>query len=1306
MSRKKLNKFYSLLLSFSIILNTLGYSFANEPVDSNKLNVNTLKNNVINNEINSNVEKIDSTSTEKNDSNRGGEEAKKDNSISDIKNIGNQSESKKNNEDKKAIEQILDVTVKPNKTKVNINDSFIYTISYNIQNYDNDTCDLIIDIPDNLTILNQKSIENAQIHSNRISIKIDTSDKNLISKSIDIEVKFKQGSNIGDIAKAKVTLGSNPEVISEGTVLENTILSSISSKMSATQVAGKEEFTYNLSYDVENSSQDLKLVINVPKEIIDILEITETNSSVNKVVSEDCITYTIKPGNNLSNKISIRMKFKDKAPNGSYAQITSKLLTMNDIDVDSNTSSKVELIKPLVDFNIQSSKNIVKPGEEFKYTINYEMISANQDEATIVVDVPKELDVISFENIDKNIVEQTYNAGKIIYKIKTKDIERIKGNLEVRVKFKKNVDDGTKASLSASVNYPTEYTIYSTPVILNDFSVADVSITPTEKKVLKDGEYSYVVNFTSQGNKDPLKLTIQLSDTLDILAANDLVGIQPIIDKNNNTVIFEVPPSKTPISAQLEIRVKFKSDEQNGAIGNAIATINKEDVAVREVESSNTILEINPKLEIIKNLITSDSITPNSTAKYRITIKNKENINLKEFKLKDILPKEAIFVDATLKDSNLIEIPNTLIDNKNGEVIATVPIDYNSTNLYLEVTVEYKNLVIGSKITNNAEIYDNTNNYINKASISNLVQEKQGEGVLSKLSTNRVNSSGGSQGWNLYVKNYGNVAFDKFILKDKIPYENNIYIINSGKYESYDKDTTMNINIKTNKREMFNVAKLTGDELSIGKQVNLNNILSKGEYMTDYEVVIENIPVGFTYNGWSCMRLDGNVRNKHEDGTFIQNNETITNTATLEYISKDIKGTVKDSDSFLFKTAYTACVEKQIIARSTGVNTIAEYELVTRSPKRNLPKPIVFDIIPDGMEYVDYEINVKDNNGNIISSPLTKNFKFEKVQEKDKEIVRWIFNENLPQNYTISIKLKLKQIKNKTFINNEMGVSTQNINGEIRGVYGIQGNEMDTPIDKLKPDSVEPIGYDYDGNGNKGGDIYAKATAEYNIGNKTGLTVEKYIKNEEDKEYSTEVTSKKGSTINYKLDIINTTEKDVIKDLSIVDILPSKGDKNLLSTSERGSLFSPTLVKKFKIIYNGKQLSDSDYKISYSNSNNPERNAINGTLGSGKWIDDITNVDDIKSVKFDINNVELKPKDKLEIYFDMIIPNNVEDNLYAINSFQASFKDIRGSLLYPVESNKVIAKTPSVVSPEKPPVISPEKPPVISPEKPPVISPE
>ena len=47
MNRKKLKVFYSLLLSLSIILNTIGYSFANEPINSNTLNVGTLQNNNI-----------------------------------------------------------------------------------------------------------------------------------------------------------------------------------------------------------------------------------------------------------------------------------------------------------------------------------------------------------------------------------------------------------------------------------------------------------------------------------------------------------------------------------------------------------------------------------------------------------------------------------------------------------------------------------------------------------------------------------------------------------------------------------------------------------------------------------------------------------------------------------------------------------------------------------------------------------------------------------------------------------------------------------------------------------------------------------------------------------------------------------------------------------------------------------------------------------------------------------------------------------------------------------------------------------
>ncbi len=955
----------------------------------------------------------------------------------------------------------------------------------------------------------------------------------------------------------------------------------------------------------------------------------------------------------------------------------------NDI-LATNTSGSIKLIKPLLNFTVSSNKEIVNIGEEFIYTLTYEMLNANQENAKIEINIPDNLELISYENSNDKIVEQKFVDGKLIYTLNTKDIEKIDGTLNFKVKFKDGVEDATSVSLEAKVKYPTEYIAKSSPVILNNFSVAEISIISTENKVAKDEEFTYIVNFTSQGGKDPLKVVLKLSDTIEILAANNLSGITPIIDKEKGTVTYEIPVGDKPISSQFEIRVKFKGSSQNGAIGNVVANIIKDEIPVKESVSSDTILEIKPKLEIIKNLLTSTSLSPNSIAKYRVTVKNSEKINLNGFKIKDILPKEALFVEAVLKDSKLSDIPDTLIENKNGEVIATVPVDYTESNLYLEITVEYKELNIGSKITNNVEVYDNTDNYVNRASVTNLVQEKNGEGVLSKLATNRVNSAGGSQGWNLYIKNHGNVSFDRFILKDKIPYEHNVYIINSGKYEGYNTSTTMSINIKTNKRDKFNVANLTGDELSVGVQVNLNKVLSSGEYMTDYEVIIENVPVGFTYSGWSCMRLDGNVRAKHIDGTFIEHNEIITNTATLDYISKEVTGIAKDSDSFIFKSAYTAYVEKKVLSRSTGINTMAEYELITTSPKRNLPKPIVFDIIPDGMEYINYEISIKDNAGNIINSPLSTNVRFEKVRENDKDIVRWIFDDNLPQNQTISIKLRLRQIKNKTFINNEMGVSTQNINGEIRGVYGLQSNEMETPIDKLQPDSLETLGYDYDGNGNKGGDLHAKANVQYNVGNKAGITVEKYIKNQNDTNYSTNIESKKGNVVNYKLYIKNVADEDVLTNLSVVDILPAVGDKNLLVDTERGSLFTLRLIDKFTVLYNGKELAKSEYKVNYSSSSNPERVTINGTIGDGVWSESIINSDDVKSIKFEFSDIKLQPQDVIEIRFDMEIPNNVDEGIYAINSFQASFTDIRGDLLYPVESNKVIVKTPK--TPPTPPI--------------------
>ncbi|WP_155488495.1 LPXTG cell wall anchor domain-containing protein, partial [Paraclostridium sordellii] len=76
------------------------------------------------------------------------------------------------------------------------------------------------------------------------------------------------------------------------------------------------------------------------------------------------------------------------------------------------------------------------------------------------------------------------------------------------------------------------------------------------------------------------------------------------------------------------------------------------------------------------------------------------------------------------------------------------------------------------------------------------------------------------------------------------------------------------------------------------------------------------------------------------------------------------------------------------------------------------------------------------------------------------------------------------------------------------------------------------------------------------------------------------------------------------------------------------------------------------------------------------------------------------PQDVLTIEYSMIIPKDTIEDIYAINSFQSSAKDMNNNLLYPVESNKVIVKTPQ----SKPPIDKPE-PPIDKPE-PPIDKPE
>ncbi len=113
------------------------------------------------------------------------------------------------------------------------------------------------------------------------------------------------------------------------------------------EVVGNNEFTYNLKYDMKNSTDSLKLVVNIPSELVDVLTTSENEDVLNKVIVDNKIVYTIKAGASLSNEININLKFKDNATNGAVINIKTDLTTMTDEVLATNTSEDIKLIRPL-----------------------------------------------------------------------------------------------------------------------------------------------------------------------------------------------------------------------------------------------------------------------------------------------------------------------------------------------------------------------------------------------------------------------------------------------------------------------------------------------------------------------------------------------------------------------------------------------------------------------------------------------------------------------------------------------------------------------------------------------------------------------------------------------------------------------------------------------------------------------------------------------------------------------------------------------------------------------------------------------
>ena len=211
--------------------------------------------------------------------------------------------------------------------------------------------------------------------------------------------------------------------------------------------------------------------------------------------------------------------------------------------------------------------------------------------------------------------------------------------------------------------------------------------------------------------------------------------------------------------------------------------------------------------------------------------------------------------------------------------------------------------------------------------------------------------------------------------------------------------------------------------------------------------------------------------------------------------------------------------------------------------------------------------------------------------------------------------------------------------------------------------------FDFDGDGNttETGVAGLKSSSIVAI---PGLASRKTTRGSMDADYTTLGNTVSGGIANYKLVITNTGSVGM-KNITLIDVLPYVGDKNLLSQNPKGSQWSPFLADAVSV-----PPGVTVYYSTVEDINATDLGAVGGP-NNPNWSTSLPSpITDVKAIKFEYahnypTNV-LVAGDSLVITWPMRVPSGVSVGTYAYNSFayKATRVDTNEDLL-PSEPNKV-----------------------------------
>ncbi|MTP77672.1 hypothetical protein GMB70_03225 [Turicibacter sanguinis] len=786
-------------------------------------------------------------------------------------------------------------------------------------------------------------------------------------------------------------------------------------------------------------------------------------------------------------------------------------------------------------------------------------------------------------------------------------------------------------------------------------------------------EYIYTINYKiPRDYKDKLFLEIQLNGNIELLN-NTIINSNYLswqgYDADKNIIRVEiVNRPDAELTGSFEVPVNFIQSALDKDIASASIKLLDEqsNVILGPLDSGPTSVEKLYQIGVDKHKVGSDIILSDGEVLYRITIANRlyqNNYDLKGFSFIDYLPQDRDFdfIEAYYGDVNgnkISSLGNIEYDSVAKEVKFSIDKSFTKAKIYGYVRVKYKNISHDDIITNNVTLYDPNDAVILKTSAVNRVDINTVGGTFDKRVVQSRVGYKGFVDWQLIIKS-GSQALDKIVIEDKFEFHNRLVEISPGRIDNLDPNTSLKIYIKTKntcKTDYCEYRTVTSSELSQGASIIQieDEYLTDDNYITDLKFEILNVAPGFGFT--LNPKIKTQIQPSYEDGSPVLNNTPITNIATMEFIQggQSVFNTLAQHSTIYMRT-YEGMLNKQLQSNvPTSIGDIATYKLsVSTLSTTNLPNPVVWDVLPNNLEYLDYEIQI---NGKKVNIP----HQFEYDQSTN--ILRWKFNYTIPENSSIDIILNTKLTSIAYTTLNKSGLSTQ----DIPSVQGV--------INPQESNHLQEDGEDFDGNGQIG-DYYVGANEVFQNLSTANINIEKFQKISGNQTYTqSPIVVSEGTVVDYKLVITNSSQSS-IKKLELVDILPSVGDKNSINDTEKNSEFNVVFDENsLNITKNNTPV--NTYTISFSD-NNPERTDASGNsvIGTGSWGG---YTEDKSSFKIEFpDDFTLDKGEQLHVTYSIEVPTNqvLLSEQSAFNNFSLKMVRENGSSLFPISSNTVQLKT-------------------------------